>query len=46
MASFDKILIFGGAFNPPHVGHLHILQKAIDFIKPQKTIICVDKVSP
>ena len=46
MAEFDKILIFGGAFNPPHVGHLHILQKAIDFIKPQKTIICIDKISP
>lgn len=46
MAENDKILIFGGAFNPPHKGHLSILQKAIDFIKPHKTIICVDKISP
>lgn len=46
MDGLNKILIFGGAFNPPHVGHLHILQKAIDFIKPQKTIICIDKISP
>lgn len=42
----NKILIFGGAFNPPHIGHLQILQKAISFIRPQQTIICVDKVSP
>ncbi|MBQ0045400.1 MAG: bis(5'-nucleosyl)-tetraphosphatase (symmetrical) YqeK [Mycoplasma sp.] len=42
----NKILIFGGAFNPPHIGHLQILQKAISFIRPQKTIICVDKISP
>lgn len=46
MAENGKILIFGGAFNPPHVGHLLILQKAIDFIKPQQTIVCVDKISP
>lgn len=42
----NKILIFGGAFNPPHKGHLQILQKAIDFIKPQQTLVCVDKISP
>lgn len=46
MTDSKKILIFGGAFNPPHVGHLHILQKAIEFIKPDETIICVDKISP
>lgn len=46
MAGLNKILIFGGAFNPPHNGHKHILLKAIDFIKPQKTIVCVDKVAP
>ncbi len=41
-----KILIFGGAFNPPHMGHLHILNSAIDYIKPDDVIICVDKISP
>lgn len=46
MAENNKILIFGGAFNPPHKGHLQILQKAIDFIKPQQTLVCVDKISP
>lgn len=46
MAEINKILIFGGAFNPPHIGHLHILQKAIEFVKPQQTLVCVDKISP
>ena len=46
MSGLNKILVFGGAFNPPHVGHLQILQKAIDFIKPQQTLVCVDKISP
>lgn len=46
MAELNKILIFGGAFNPPHIGHLQILQKAIAFVKPQQTIVCVDKISP
>lgn len=44
--SEKKILIFGGAFNPPHLGHLHIFKKAIDFIKPTETYVCVDKISP
>lgn len=42
----QKILIFGGAFNPPHIGHLHILENAIDYIHPDKILILVDKVSP
>lgn len=46
MAIGKKILVFGGAFNPPHLGHLHILKKAIEFIKPDETLVCVDKVSP
>jgi len=41
-----KILIFGGAFNPPHKGHLHILQKASQYINPDEIIVCVDKISP
>lgn len=41
-----KILIFGGAFNPPHMGHLRILNSARDYIKPDEVIICIDKISP
>lgn len=42
----QKILIFGGSFNPPHFGHLHILKRANDYIKADKIIICVDKIPP
>lgn len=41
-----KILIFGGAFNPPHLAHLHILRKAKEYINPDEIIISVDKISP
>ena len=46
MKSINKILIFGGAFNPPHMGHLHILKKAINFINPDLTLVTIDKISP
>lgn len=41
-----KILIFGGAFDPPHIGHLLILKNSIKKIKPDKVIIVVDSISP
>lgn len=42
----NKILIFSGAFNPPHIGHLKILLCVANKIKPNKLIICIDKIPP
>lgn len=41
-----KLLLFGGAFNPPHKGHMRLLEAAIDHIKPDVTIIMPTSVSP
>jgi len=41
-----KILIFGGTFNPVHVGHLHILLKANEYIKADRILVCIDKIAP
>lgn len=42
----NKILIFAGAFNPPHIAHLKILLNVTNKIKPNKIMICVDKIPP
>ena len=34
-----KLLIFGGAFDPPHNGHISLLKNAIDKINPDKIIV-------
>lgn len=35
----EKILLFGGSFDPVHLGHTKILQDAIDKIKPDFTYV-------
>ena len=42
----NKLLIFSGAFNPPHIAHLKVLLSVSNKIKPTKIIVCVDKISP
>ncbi len=34
-------LIFGGAFDPPHIGHMTALKDAITAIQPEKTLVLV-----
>ena len=35
----EKILIYGGTFNPIHKGHTHILKHFIDAINPDKVLL-------
>lgn len=46
MKSYKKILLFGGVFDPIHIGHTKILKKAIDKIKPDITYVVPNKIPP
>ncbi|MDO4566783.1 MAG: nicotinate (nicotinamide) nucleotide adenylyltransferase [Oscillospiraceae bacterium] len=41
-----RILLYGGAFNPPHLGHERILKAALDFTKPDIALITPSPISP
>lgn len=41
-----KLLLFGGAFNPPHEGHIRLLTNAIEYLKPDITLVLPTAVSP
>lgn len=42
----NKILIYGGAFDPPHLGHARLLETAINYVKPDITFVIPSGVSP
>jgi nicotinate-nucleotide adenylyltransferase len=44
--NFNKIGIFGGTFDPPHLGHLHICRIALDKLKLNKILWVVTKKNP
>lgn len=41
-----KLLLFGGTFDPPHNGHIHLLQSAMDVVMPDKVIVMPAGVPP
>ena len=41
-----RILIYGGGFNPPHLGHRAALMTARKALKPDRTIIIPDGMPP
>lgn len=34
-----KTLLFGGTFNPPHMGHMALLQNAIAAVNPERVLV-------
>ena len=40
------IALFGGTFDPPHLGHRRLLEAAIAAVKPSHTIIIPDRIPP
>lgn len=34
-----KLLLFGGTFDPPHNGHVNLLQSAIAAVRPDKVVV-------
>lgn len=41
-----KIAIYGGSFNPPHLGHLEAATAVCEEIKPDKLLIIPDNIPP
>lgn len=41
-----KVLLFGGTFDPPHQGHIHLLQAAIRAVQPDKVIVMPSCLPP
>jgi len=41
-----KTLVFGGAFDPPHKGHINLLQNAIRAVRPDEVLVIPSGTSP
>lgn len=41
-----KILLFGGTFDPPHIGHVNNLRAAAALVQPDKIIVMPAGVPP
>lgn len=41
-----KLLLFGGTFDPPHNGHIRLLQSAIQAVHPDKVVVMPAGVPP
>ena len=42
----NKILLFGGTFDPVHLGHVKLCKEAMKKVKPDLTIIMPNKHQP
>lgn len=40
------ICLFGGTFDPPHLGHLRLLQTAVSAVAPERVIVIPDRLPP
>lgn len=41
-----RLLIYGGSFNPPHLGHVTAVQKAQAFVQPDLTLVIPAAIPP
>ena len=41
-----RILIYGGSFNPPHLGHIRSVQTAVKALAPEKTLLIPAAIPP
>ena len=41
-----KVCLFGGTFDPPHIGHLHISKTALKKLKLDKLVWVITKQNP
>ena len=41
-----KLLLYGGTFDPPHLGHMNNLRAAMDAVKPDRVIVMPAGIPP
>ena len=42
----ERIGIYGGTFNPPHIGHLRAAQQAVEALKLDRLLLIPDRIAP
>ena len=42
----ERIGIYGGTFNPPHIGHIQAAKAAVDVLELDKLILIPDRIAP
>lgn len=42
----ERIGIFGGTFNPPHLGHIRAARQAMDSLKLDRLLLIPDRIAP
>ncbi len=42
----ERIGIYGGTFNPPHIGHIRAAEQAIRLLKLDKLLLIPDRIAP
>ncbi len=46
MNSVNKLLLFGGTFDPPHMGHIDLLRNAINCVEPDLVVVMPAGIPP
>ena len=42
----ERIGIFGGTFNPPHIGHIQAAQRAVEALELDRLLLIPDRIAP
>lgn len=42
----ERIGIYGGTFNPPHIGHMQVAAQAVDLLRLDKLLLIPDRIAP
>ena len=42
----ERIGIYGGTFNPPHIGHMRAIKEAVRLLELDKLLLIPDRIAP